>query len=517
MDGLLVLLALAAIGAVILGPIGFFAAMGHGGRLRIVERALDDVRQRLVEAERQLATGAGATAAQARARRRAAAPATKRADAEDLAAPPPPSRPAADLPPPIPVAPPPPAEAAEPPLPPETVAAAEARNRRRARLLLALRLKKGSARVGRYGSAASRPASARCCSSATPPSRAISAPARASRSACCSPSSCSASANGCAAPRAPCRSSAAPRRAPMRRRSLTGAGVVAAFGSVYAAHALYGFIGSGPGVPGARRGRTGVAGARLAARAGARRSRPGRRRGRAAARFLRSSLAVAGRALPVPVAVAAYALARLRRWLWLALATAGGGFAWSFLLAGQSHDAHALDVYHAALAMLVLQAALAAAFMAVAPHRGGADEDAGFDPRGDRRSRRIFRPRRAGAGQAVRRVRLRRLVDRRGRRAGRIVGDHRRCRGDGRLGDRARRRAGARRARRLARRRARRGRSIFTRWSPIGAGRRRSIRRASSASRSPPGSASPRSPPGGCCAANVCRRRRRSSTPARRA
>jgi uncharacterized membrane protein len=80
-----------------------------------------------------------------------------------------------------------------------------------------------------------------------------------------------------------------------------------------------------------------------------------------------------------PVAVAAYALARLRRWLWLALATAGGGLAWSFLLSGQSHGAHLLDVYHAALAALVSQAALAAAFMAVAPHRGGADEDAGFD------------------------------------------------------------------------------------------------------------------------------------------
>ena len=66
MDGLLVLLGLAAFAAVILGPIGFFAAIGHGGRLRIVERTLDDVRRRLIEAERQLAAGAGATTAQAK-------------------------------------------------------------------------------------------------------------------------------------------------------------------------------------------------------------------------------------------------------------------------------------------------------------------------------------------------------------------------------------------------------------------------------------------------------------------
>jgi len=128
MDGLLVLLALAALAAVILGPIGFFAAMGHGGRLRIVERALDDVHRRLIEAERQLAIGAGATAAQAEGVAESDALASAAPPPEDLAAPPPPVAPtAADLPPPIPVAPPPmPTAAAEPPPLPEPVAAAEA-------------------------------------------------------------------------------------------------------------------------------------------------------------------------------------------------------------------------------------------------------------------------------------------------------------------------------------------------------------------------------------------------------
>ena len=94
MDGLLVLLGLAALAAVILGPIGFFAAMGHGGRLRVVERALDDLRQRLVEAERQLAAGAGATAAQAERVAEFDAPASEAAPLpEDLAAAPPPVAP----------------------------------------------------------------------------------------------------------------------------------------------------------------------------------------------------------------------------------------------------------------------------------------------------------------------------------------------------------------------------------------------------------------------------------------
>jgi hypothetical protein len=122
MDGLLVLLGLAAIGTVILGPIGFFAAMGHGGRLRVVERALDDVRQRLIEAERQLAAGAGATAAQAERVAESDAPASGAVPRpEDLAAPPPVAPTAADLPPPTPVAPPAPTASAEPPPLPESL------------------------------------------------------------------------------------------------------------------------------------------------------------------------------------------------------------------------------------------------------------------------------------------------------------------------------------------------------------------------------------------------------------
>jgi len=161
---------------------------------------------------------------------------------------------------------------------------------------------------------------------------------------------------------------------------LTGAGVVAAFGSVYAAHALYGFIGAGAAF--LALGAVGLASLALASLHGPALAGLGIVGAEAAPLLVSSDHPSPWPVVLylLPVAIAAYALARLRRWLWLALATAGGGFAWSFLLFGQSHGAHEPDVYHAALAMLVSQAALAATFMAIAPHRGGADEDAGFDP-----------------------------------------------------------------------------------------------------------------------------------------
>jgi uncharacterized membrane protein len=383
MDGLLVLLALAALAAVILGPIGFFAAMGHGGRLRNVERALDDVRQRLMETERRLASGAGPTTAQAQRAAEFDASASAAVPLpEDLAASPPPVAPtAADLPPPIPVSPPPMATAAaEPPPLPEAVAAAETseppanppppraslEERLGARwtvwvggiatALGALLLVRYAAEEGYFG----------------PGARVLLGLALAAvllglgewlrRAEGALP------ALGSAAARA---------NAPA---VLTGAGVVAAFGSVYAAHALYGFIGAAPAF--LALGAVGLAALALASLHGPALAGLGLV-GAEAAPLLVSSDHPSPWPVVLylaPVAIAAYALARLRRWLWLALATAGGGFAWSFLLSGQSHAAHALDAYHAALAMLVSQAALAAAFMAVAPHRGGGDEEAGFDP-----------------------------------------------------------------------------------------------------------------------------------------
>ena len=381
MDGLLVLLGLAALAAFVLGPIGFFAAMGHGGRLRIVERALNDVRQRLIEAERRLAAGVGATAEQAERVAEPDAPASEAASiAEDLAAAPLPPVPAAtDLPPPIPVPPPAPISAGEPAPQPESLAAAEAsappaspppraslEERLGARWTVwvggvatglgALLLVRYAAEQGYFGPGA-RVALGLLLAIAL---LALGEWLRRAEGALPALGGASARANAPAA--------------------LTGAGVVAAFGSVYAAHALYGFIGAAPAF--LALGAVGLAALALASLHGPALAGLGLVGAEAAPLLVSSDHPSPWPVVLylVPVAVAAYALARLRRWLWLALATAGGGFAWSFLLTDQSDVAHALDAYHAALAMLVLQAALAAAFIAVAPHRGGDDEDAGFDP-----------------------------------------------------------------------------------------------------------------------------------------
>jgi uncharacterized membrane protein len=380
MDGLLVLLGLAAIGAVILGPIGFFAAMGHAGRLRNVERALDDVRQRLADAERRFAAGGGATAAEAERVAEPEPPASEPAQRpENLAAA------AAALAPtdlaPIPVAPPPtPTATVDPPPLFESVAAAETseppaspappRPSLEERLgahwtvwvggvataLGALLLVRYSIQQGYFGPGA------RVLLGLTLAAVLLGLGERLRR------------ADGAL----PAIGSAAARANPPA--VLTGAGVVAAFGSLYAAHALYGFIGAGPAF--LALGVVGLAALALASLHGPALAALGLV-GAEAAPLLVSSDHPSPWPVVLylaPVAIAAYALARLRHWLWLALATGSGGFAWSFLLSGQSHGAHGLDVYHAALAALVSQAALAAAFMAIAPHRGGADEDAGFDP-----------------------------------------------------------------------------------------------------------------------------------------
>jgi uncharacterized membrane protein len=161
--------------------------------------------------------------------------------------------------------------------------------------------------------------------------------------------------------------------------ALTGAGVVAAFGSVYAAHALYGFIGAALAF--LALGGVGLAAMALASLHGPALAGLGLV-GAEVAPLLISSDHPSPWPVVVyllPVAAAAYALALLRRWLWLALATAAGGVVWTFLLSANAHGARLVDVYHASLAALVSQAALAAAFMAFAPHRGAADEEAGFD------------------------------------------------------------------------------------------------------------------------------------------
>ncbi|THD49408.1 MAG: DUF2339 domain-containing protein [Bradyrhizobium sp.] len=364
MDGLIVLLALAAIAVFILGPVGFFVAIGHGGRLRALEATLAELRGRLVEAERRFAAGVEAPAERA--------PEADVARFEGAEEPPPavssiaplPAIAGAEAPQPV-EAPEPPAEPASPPAPPPpSPPRASLEERLGARWTVwvgaiavglgALLLVRYSIEQGFFGPAA------RVGLGLALAIVLLGLGERLRR--------------GESAP--PAMGSAAWANAPA---ALTGAGIVAAFGSVYAAHALYGFIGATPAF--LALGGLGLAALALASLHGPALAGLGLI-GAEAAPLLVSSDHPSPWPVVIyllPVAAAAYGLALLRGWLWLALATAAGGLVWVFLLSGQAHSAQLVDVYHAMLAVLVSQTTLAAAFMAVAPHRGGADGQAGFD------------------------------------------------------------------------------------------------------------------------------------------
>jgi uncharacterized membrane protein len=161
---------------------------------------------------------------------------------------------------------------------------------------------------------------------------------------------------------------------------LTAAGTVSAFSTVYAAHALYQFI--GPAAAFAILGAIAIATMLAAALHGPALAGLG----------LAGALAVPlliGSDEPSPwpvvlylvaVAGAAYALARMRRWLWLASAVVAGAVAWGVVLLAPSGGAAADGASGAwATALLVHVAAqlgLAALFMAVEPHLATADAEA---------------------------------------------------------------------------------------------------------------------------------------------
>jgi len=157
---------------------------------------------------------------------------------------------------------------------------------------------------------------------------------------------------------------------------LTAAGTASAFGSIYAAHALYDFI--GPAAAFVALGAIAIATMFAAALHGPALAGLG-----LAGAFVVPMLVESAEPNPWPlviylavVAGAAYALARLRRWLWLAASAVAGGVIWGFVFlepvgAGLSASwAPALFVH------VAIQLALASAFMAVEPHLGVADDAA---------------------------------------------------------------------------------------------------------------------------------------------
>lgn len=156
---------------------------------------------------------------------------------------------------------------------------------------------------------------------------------------------------------------------------LTAAGTITGFGTIYAAHALYAFI--GPTVAFILLGLAGIATMLAAAVHGPALA------GLGLAGALVTPLLVSSEA-PSPwpvvvylgvVAASAYALARLRQWLWLAACVAVGVFLWGVVLTGPLH-LEKLDWSLAAKAHALLHLVLAGFFLALEPNAGTRDEEA---------------------------------------------------------------------------------------------------------------------------------------------
>jgi len=170
-------------------------------------------------------------------------------------------------------------------------------------------------------------------------------------------------------------------RRPSIPAMLTGAGTIAAFGSIYAAHALYEFI--GPALAFIALGATGVAAMFAAALHGPMLAGLG-----LAGAMIAPMLVTSNTPSPWPVvlylavvAASAYALARLRRWLWLAIATAAAAVLWCFIFLMEAHSIPGF--YEAGLVHLLVQGALALLVFVYEPYRQDTGEVAtsarGFD------------------------------------------------------------------------------------------------------------------------------------------
>ncbi|MDB5594663.1 MAG: hypothetical protein JWM36_1624 [Hyphomicrobiales bacterium] len=160
---------------------------------------------------------------------------------------------------------------------------------------------------------------------------------------------------------------------------LTAAGTIAAFATIWAAHALYGFIGAGPAL--VLLGATGVATMAAAALHGPALAGLG-----LIGAFATPMLVSSDSPSPWPVvlylavlAASAYGLARLRCWLWLAMASACGAAIWSLVLADSVGGDDPGGFLAAALLHVIVQTALGLFFVAYVPHRVTADEAAEVD------------------------------------------------------------------------------------------------------------------------------------------
>jgi uncharacterized membrane protein len=153
---------------------------------------------------------------------------------------------------------------------------------------------------------------------------------------------------------------------------LTAAGTIAAFGSIYAAHALYQFI--GPSVAFVALGATGLACMAAAALHGPALAGLGLVGSFATPMLVTSA---APNAWPVVVyvgvvAAAAHGLSRWRGWPWLSLSAVTGAAAWAVVLLLEIN----LGFFTAAMTHIALQTALAAVFVAIERLGAVPDEEA---------------------------------------------------------------------------------------------------------------------------------------------
>ncbi|HEV2571332.1 MAG TPA: DUF2339 domain-containing protein [Beijerinckiaceae bacterium] len=157
---------------------------------------------------------------------------------------------------------------------------------------------------------------------------------------------------------------------------LTAAGTVAAFGAIYAAHALYGFIGPAPAF--IALGVVGVACMFASAPHGPSLAGLG-----LVGAFVAPLLVDSDNPNPWPVVLylavltaVAYGLARLRLWLWLAIAAAVGAVLWGLVFASQIGGSSAGQFFPATMIHIIIQMALAGYFLAWDPSRTTSEEDA---------------------------------------------------------------------------------------------------------------------------------------------
>jgi uncharacterized membrane protein len=160
---------------------------------------------------------------------------------------------------------------------------------------------------------------------------------------------------------------------------LTAAGTATLFGTIYAAHGLYGIL--GPAAAFVLLGLVGIATMLAAALHGPALAGLG-----LAGSYVAPLLVSSARPSPWPVVVylavvaaAAMGLARLRRWLWLAALAVAGAVVWGLAFL-RGIDAGDLDWTLAGYLHALVQLVLAAGFLAIAPNLGVREESARPDP-----------------------------------------------------------------------------------------------------------------------------------------